>query len=118
MGSGGGRGEAAGGIGPRAGLRVSGDRHDGSGRGSFKAEGLGPSCLLHALPWPRRSRGFTRSAGARILGQGWLGGVQHRWVGRPARAAGELGSRAGELGPGGIGMGLAGHGGAPGVEPG
>lgn len=34
---------------------------------------------------------LPRSAGARILGQGWLGGVQHRWVGRPAcsREAGE-----------------------------
>lgn len=75
-----GRGGAAGGEDLCAGPRVKGERHDGSGRVSFKAEGLGPSCRPRALLWPVRSRGFTRSlgAGAGVLGRGWLGRVG-RW---------------------------------------
>lgn len=100
MGGGGGRpgwGGAAGGGDPRARPMLPGERHDGSWRGSFKAEGSGPSCGA-ALARPGRSRGFTRSsAGAAFWGRGRLGRVARGWVaghvrqgfarGRPEAAA-------------------------------
>lgn len=73
---------------PRAGPKLPGERHDGSWRGSFKAEGSGPSCGA-ALARPGRSRGFTRSsAGAAFWGRGRLGRVARGWVaGTCARAS-------------------------------
>ena len=46
-----------------------------------------------------------------------MGSSTSGWVDPHVQRGLELGSRSGELGPGGIGAGLAGYGGAPGVEP-
>ena len=47
---------------------------------------------------------------------GEVGSSTSGWVDLHVRRGLELGSRAGELGPGGIGMGLAGYGGARGAK--
>lgn len=65
--------------------------------------------MQRGLPWPERSRGFTRSIGAESEfsgGASLAGWDTRRWVAGHVRLRFALGTRSSEVGPGDLGSGV------------